>query len=217
MKNFYRLAAFGLALCGIAASVMAQEAVVPPVVLSNIAEGTGTITNGNSTWAGFSELVLIPGSGLLPVKATTNFLYLGFVGGSTVDIGHMVLYKTARNSTTVLTIKPVKLGAVLNPSINLTSPTVCPIQPVSVTNPCIVKLDVVTGALSTLNDYYFAIYFANDSNNAGGVFGAGQSPNQGGLSGYSIAGDQTRIKKLGALPPGFSGAAPYFLMWVANQ
>ncbi len=93
----------------------------------------------------------------------------------------------------------------------------CPIQPVSFSNPCIIKLDVVKGALSPLNDYYFTIYSSNDSNNAGGVFGVGQSPNQGGLSGYFILGDETRVRKLGALPPGYSGAAPYFLMYVANQ
>ena len=216
MKNFFRLATLAVVLGLVAASAVAQDSIAPPVVLSNISEGTGTISNGVTSWAGVSELVLIPGPGLLPVKSANNFLYLGFYGGSTVDIGHMVLYKTARNSNVVLTIKPVKLGAVLNPSINLTSTSVCPVQPVSLTNPCIVKLDVVKGALSPLNDYYLAMYFTNDSNNTGGVFGA-VSPNPGGLSGYSVAGDQTRIKKLGALPPGLTGAAPYFLMWVANQ
>lgn len=217
MKTFCRLAMLTLVLSVIAATALAQDSVPPPVVLSNIVEGMGTITNGGSNWAGFSELVLIPGSDTLNVKGATNFFYLGFVGGSTVDIGHMVLYKTARNSTTVLTVKPVKLGAVLAPSIVLTSPSVCPTQPVSLTNPCFVKLDVVKGALSPLFDYYLAMYFSNDSNNAGGVFGAGQSQAQGGLSGYFVLGDQTRIKKNGTLPPGYNGAAPFFVTAVANQ
>ena len=216
MKNTCKLATLALALCVIAASAVAQTT-APQTALSNIAEGTGTISNGTTAWAGSSELVLIPGTGLLPVKATTNFLSLGFYAGSTVDVGHMVLYKTARNRTTVLSAKVVTLGLVPNPSINLTSPSVCPIQPVSLSNPCIIKLDVVKGALSPLNDYYFAIYFSNDSNNAPGVSGVGVSPNQGGLSGYNLVGDQTRIKKNGSLPAGLSGAAPYFLMSVQNQ
>ena len=216
MKTFYKLSTLALALCFIAASAAAQTA-APQVVLSNIAEGIGTVSNGGTSWAGFSELVLIPGTGLLPVKATTNFLSIGFYGGSTVDIGSMVLYKTARSGTAVLSAKKVLLGGKANPSIDLTNPANCPIQPVSLSTPCIIKLDVVKGALSPLNDYYFTIYFSNDSNNAAGVSGVGLSPNQGGLSGYNLVGDQTRIKKNGSLPPGYTGAAPYFLTSVTNQ
>ena len=128
----------------------------------------------------------------------------------------MVLYKTARNGNTVVSSKKVTLGGVANPSLNLTSPSVCPVQPVSVANPCIVKLDPVKGALSTLNDYYFTMFFTNDSNNAS-VLAVGNMSAQGSLSGYFVLGDETRIKNKGSLPPGYVGAAPYFLMWVANE
>ena len=213
MKTFCRLATLARAVCVVATTAVAQA---PVTVLSNIVDGIGPVAGGATNWAGISELVLIPGPGLLGVKTTTNYLYIGFYGGSTVDITNMVLYKTARNGTTILSSKKVTLGGIANPSINLTSPSVCPVQPVSVANPCIIKLDVVKGALSSLNDYYFTIFFTNDSNNSS-VLGVGTSTAQGGLSGYAVSGDQTRIKPKGSVSPGYGGGAPYFLMYVANQ
>jgi hypothetical protein len=213
MNNFYRLATFALAVCVIATTAVAQA---PATVLSNIVEGIGPVAGGGANWGGYSALTLIPGSALLGVKGSTNYLYIGFYGGSTVDIGNMVLYKTTRSGNTVVSTKKVTLGGVANPSLNLTSTSVCPVQPVSLANPCIVKLDVVKGALSTLNDYYFTIFFTNDSDNTT-VSGIQQSTAQGGLSGYYVLGDETRIKAKGSLPPGYSGAAPYFLMYVANE
>jgi len=213
MKNFCRLATLALALCVIATNAVAQA---PATVLSNLVEGVGPMAGGTTSWAGLSELDLIPGSSLLGVKSTSAFLYIGFYGGNTVDIGNMVLYKTARNGTTVLSGKKVTLGGVSNPGINLTSTSVCPVQPVSIANPCIIKLDAVKGALSSLNDYYFTIFFTNDGNNAS-VLGIGNMSAQGSLSGYTVVGDETRIKTKGALPQGYVGGAPYFLMYVANQ
>lgn len=213
MKNFCRLATLALALCVIATTAVAQA---PGTALSNILAGVGPMAGGNTNWANYSELVLIPGSALLGVKAASNVLYIGFYGGSTVDIGNMVLYKTTRSSTTVVSTKKVTLGGKTDPSINLTSTSVCPVQPVSITNPCIIKLDPIKGALSSLDDYYFTMYFTNDGNN-GTVETIGNMYTQGALSGYQVIGDQTRIKKKGALPPGYNGGAPYFLMYVANE
>jgi hypothetical protein len=213
MKNFCRLATLALALCVIATTAVAQA---PATALSNLVEGVGPMAGGNTNWANYSELVLIPGPALLGVKSSSTALYIGFYGGSTVDIGNMVLYGTSRNGTTILSTKKVTLGGIANPSINLTSTSVCPVQPVSITNPCIIKLDPVKGALSSLDDYYFAMYFTNDANNQT-VLSIGNMYSQGSLSGYNVVGDETRIKKKGSLPPGYNGGAPYFLMYVANE
>jgi hypothetical protein len=215
MKNFCRIAMLALVVSLLATSALAQDQ-APPAALTNLIEGVGSITTSSSSWSDYTALTLIPGSGLFGVKATTNSLYLGFVGGSTVDVGNMVLYKTAPSSSTVLSAKKVTLGGVANPTINLTSTSVCPNQPVSVTNPCIIKLDPIKGALSTLNDYYFAIYFVNDSNN-GSISGARTSSAQGSLSGWYVSGDQTKIKAKKILPSGSNGGNPYFLLYVENQ
>lgn len=213
MKDFRKLTILVLALCVIATTAVAQA---PGTVLSNLVAGVGPMAGGNTNWAGISELTLIPGSAMFPVKSTSTVLYIGFYGGSTVDIGNMVLYKTSRSSTTVVSAKKVTLGGVANPSINLTSTSVCPVQPVSITNPCIIKLDPIKGALSIVNDYYFTMFFTNDSNNTN-VLTIGNMYTQGALSGYTVVGDETRIKKNGALPPGYVSGAPYFVMYVANE
>lgn len=213
MKNLCRLATLALAVCVMATTAVAQA---PGTVLSNLVDGAGTIAGGYTNWAGVSELALISGTSLLGVKSTQAVLYIGFFGGSTVDIGNMVLYKAARNGNTVISAKKVTLGGVANPSLNLTSPSVCPVQPLSVANPCIIRLDPVKGALSTLNDYYFTIFLTNDSNNSS-VLSVGNSSAQGSLSGYFILGDETRIKAKGSLPSGYVGGPPYFLMYVANE
>lgn len=213
MKNFCRLATLVLALCVIATTAMAQA---PATTLSNLVAGVGPMAGGNTNWSGLSVLTLIPGSAMLPVKSTSTVLYIGFYGGSTVDIGNMVLYKTNRSGSTVLSSKKVTLGGVANPSINLASTSVCPAQPVSITNPCIIKLDPIKGALSFLNDYYFTMFFTSDTNNTN-VLTIGNMYTQGALSGYLVSGDQTRIKAKGALPPGYVANAPYFLMYVANE
>jgi len=213
MKTFCRLATLALILSVIATTALAQA---PATVLSNLVEGEGPFSGAGGNWAGYSELTLIPGSALLGVKSSTTVIYIGFYGGSTVDIGSMVLYKTSRNGATVLGTKKVTRGGVANPSLNLSSPSVCPVQPVSISNPCIIKLDAVKGALSPLNDYYFTLYFTNDSNNSS-VLGIGNSSAQGSLSGYFVQGDQTKTKKNGSLPPGYGAGPPTFVMYVANE
>ncbi|MBI3478605.1 MAG: hypothetical protein HY010_22995 [Acidobacteria bacterium] len=214
MKTFCKFTASVL-LMFLMATYSVGQTDAPQAALANISEGVGTINGGSNNWAGFSELVLIPGSSFLGIKAATNVFTLVFTGGSTVDIGNMVLYKTARSGGANLGTKKLTLGLVSNPSINLTSPSVCPNQPVSTTNPCYIKLDALKGALSPLNDYYFVVFFLNDTNNQTVV--GGRSPLQGALSGFFMSGDETRIKKNGAIPNGNSDAAPIFLAYVTNQ
>ena len=150
-------------------------------------------------------------------SSATTALYLGFTGGSEADIGNLVLYQTNRNAIAVRRVNKVTLGGVANPSINLTSTSVCPTQPVSVANPCIVRLDTLNLALSPNQDYYLAIYFTLDTNNET-ISGLGQSISEGGLSGFALYGDYTRIEAGGAVPEfGNTDQAPFFLAYVTNQ
>jgi hypothetical protein len=226
MKTFNKFVMFALTMSLLAACALAQDEqaapagtpeVVPPVAaLANIVEGQGTIVSqSNPAWDGMSEMVLIPGAALMG-SATSTGLYLGFSGGSTVDIDNMVLYTTPRGGSTITATKKLTLNKVADPSITLTSKTVCPTQPVSATNPCFIKLDVVKGALSPLNDYYFVVYFTLDTNNEA-ITGVGSTNEQGSLTGWYLFGDQTRIGKGGALPVGNAGAGPFFLSFVVNQ
>lgn len=214
MKAFCKLAAFALMMAAMTTGIQAQEQ-SQATVLSNMTEGIGTVTGGNLNWAGYSELVLIPGASLFGTKGST-YLYLGFTSGSTVDVGNMVLYKTARSGSTIISATKITLGGITGPSINLTSTSVCPVQPVSVTNPCFVKLDPIKAALASTDDYYFVIFFTNDSNNQS-VGAAGPSNSQGSLSGWDIVGDETRIKAKGTLPSGNNDSSPYFLMYLQND
>ena len=227
MKTFNRFVMFALTMSLLAACAFAQDAevapqapeeVVPPVAaLANIVEGQGTIvSSSNPAWDGMSALVLIPGASLMGAASASTGLYLGFTGGSTVDIGNMVLYTTPRNGSSISATKKLTLNKVSDPSIALSSKTVCPTQPVSATSPCFIKLDVVKGALSPLNDYYFVVYFTLDTNNQA-ITGVGTTSEQGALSGWYLYGDQTRIGKGGALPVGNAGAGPFFLSFVVNQ
>jgi hypothetical protein len=209
MNIFYKLAASALMTMGLAGTAMAQAV--------NLTEGQGTPTSiANPAWDGYSEVILIPGASLMGARSATTALYLGFTGGSEVDIGNMVLYQTARNATAVLRVNQVTLGATHSPHINLTSTSVCPVQPVSVTHPCIVRLDTLNLVLSPTDDYYLAIYFALDVNNESIVGVGSNSP--GALSGFYLYGDQTEIKAGGAIPANENtGQAPFFLAYIENQ
>jgi hypothetical protein len=217
MKTFYKLATLTLMMTLLAVSAFAQEP-VPTTALANLTEGQGAVaSSGNQAWDGLSEFVLIPGASLMGASSTTTALYIGFTGGSEADIGNMVLYETPRNGSTVLKVTKVTLGGSASPSIDLASTSVCPIQPVSATNPCIVRLDTVKLALSPLDDYYFTVYFTLDTNNEK-ISGLGQSISPGALSGWSLYGDQTRVGVKGALPTNEnSDQAPFFLTYITNQ
>jgi hypothetical protein len=212
MNIFYKLAMSTLMLTGLAGTAVAQG------TLGNLTEGQGTIaSSSNPQWDGYSEVILIPGAALLGASSPTTVFYLGFTGGSEADIGNMVLYQTNRSGTAVRRVNRVYLGGTQSPSINLTNTSVCPVQPVSATNPCIVRLDTLNLALSPTQDYYLAIYFTLDTNNEA-ISGLGLSFLPGGLSGFDLYGDYTRIEAGGAVPEfGNSDQSPFFLAYITNS
>jgi len=144
MKNSCKIAALALALCGIAASAMAQGSGAQ-VVLSNIVEEQETIAAGQRKLGRLVGVSRFQAPVLLPVRPQPNFLYLGFFGGATVEYWPHGSVQDGTQRHHVLSGQAVTLGLVGNPSINLTSPSVCPIQPVSLSNPCIIKLTWLRG------------------------------------------------------------------------
>jgi len=222
MKTFCKLATFVLlvAVTGTCAWAQASDEgstkVPETTVLANLTEGQGAFPGNSTDWEGWSELTLIPGGAIFAQAGKTTVLRLGFSAGSTVNIANMVLYTTARSGSTVTATKKVTLGGKANPTIDLASTTVCPTQPVSVANPCFVKLDAIKEALSPLSDYYFVEYFTSDSNNVS-MRGAGPSTLPGSLTAWQIDGDDTRIPVGGTIPVGYTGQPPVFLMYVTNE
>jgi hypothetical protein len=206
-----------LAMAAIVAYSAAQSG--QATVLSNMTEGQGYLPGNSSQWDGWSEIDLIPGGALFDVSTKTIVLTLGFSGGSTANIENMVLYTTARATNVVTNITKVTLDKKANPIIDLASSTTCPVQPVSTTNPCFVKLDPTKVTLSTLDDYYFVVYFTSDSSNETmrGAGSGASSVAQGALSGWQIDGDDSRIPLQGFIPEGYNGSAPVFLSYVTNE
>jgi hypothetical protein len=193
--------------------LIAQSFAATP--LSNLVVGVGPISEA-SNWSGFSALNLIPGSSILPVTSTTVVLYVGFTGGTQADIGNMVLYKTTgRGLTKISSVTPVKLGGVSNPSIVLTDTNVCPVQPVSLTNPCIVRLDPITLTLSVTSDYWFVMFLTADSNNSSLFAPTNEFPSPS-LTGFFEGVDDTRLTPGQSVPNSNSGQS-YFLIAVMNN
>src|ERR1039457_194733 len=134
MKTVYKFAVLTLTMFAVTVCGFAQDGPQVKAPL-NLERGvTGPVT-GNTSWAGYSALNVIPGAGLIPITSKTTAFYLGFTAGSTADISKMVLYTTARGSTTISAVTPVTYGGVSNPSINLASKTVCAVQPLSTGSP----------------------------------------------------------------------------------
>ena len=216
MKTVYRFATLTLMGLAVFAGVFSQQAAAAAKAENLVRGVVGPVTN-NTSWSGFSTLNLIPGAALIPVTSTTSVFYLGFTAGTTVDISNMVLYTTARGSSTITAVTPVKLGGITNPSINLASVTVCPVQEISDFNPCIVRLDPTKISLSALSDYYLVVYFtANDSNNSS-VGATVPTFQQSSLMGWFISSDETELKVGASIPSGNSGHQPYFLMYVMTN
>lgn len=219
MKTVRKIATLTLMAFVITAYGFSQKPVkqLPDTATQNLVRGVLAPFLGNNQWAGYSLLNEIPGSALYPVTSSTAVFYWGFSNGTTADISNMVLYATAHGSLTITAVTPVTLGGISNPSINLSSPSVCPVQPLSATNPCIVKFDPVSIALSPASDYYLTVYFANDTNNQT-IGGVQPSLVNGGLSSTFIGGtDSTHLTVGQSLPSGTNGRPPYFLMYVMNN
>lgn len=184
----------------------------------NLVRGVGGPVGSNTSWSGYSNMGLIPGGGLLPITSSTTAFYYGFTAGSQVDITNMVLYTTARGSSTITAVTPVKYGGVSNPSIVLSNTSVCPVQPLSAGSPCFVRFDPLTLTLSALNDYYLVVYFTPSDSNNGSVGATQPQYLRSSLQGWYIGGvDETRLTVGQSIPSGNNGSQPYFLMFVMTD
>jgi hypothetical protein len=180
----------------------------------NLLPGVGAVSSTGS-WAGYSALNLIPGSALYAISSAQTVLRIGFTGGSQADVSNMVLYTTGRGSTKITAVTPVKLKGSSAPAIKLTSAATCPNQPVSTSNPCIVRLDPVAVSLSPLSDYYLVIYYkSGDTNNASLDVASGASASS--LSGTYQAADDTRLTVGQSIPTAVT-SVPYGLMAVTTN
>ncbi len=154
---------FAIAVAFLASTVVAQQ---PPATAPiNLVAGVGGPVSSSNQWSNYSALNLIAGAFIFPAVASvkTTVLYIGFTAGTEADLGNMVLYTTKRGNSKITAVTSVKLKGVSNPIISLTNKKVCPTQPVSVTNPCVVRLDPMTLTLSTLSDYYFVMYLSTSN------------------------------------------------------
>src|SRR5580698_8523911 len=191
MNTVYRFTTLTLIMLALAGGFSQKAAAAAKA--ENLVRGVVGPVASNSSWSGFSAISLIPGAALIPVTSTQTVFYLGFTAGATADISNMVLYTTARGSSTITAVTPVTLGGVSNPSINLASSTVCPIIEISNFNPCIVRLDPTKITLSALSDYYLVVYFtANDTNNQSIGLTTPSFP-QSSLRGTYFNGDDSRL------------------------
>lgn len=159
MKTISLSMSFMVILAALSLVAGAQQS---PAVPRNLLPGIGPLLlpGGSSNWTGISLVENLPGTSLYPITSDKTVLYIGFSAGTTVEIGNMVLYTTARENATITAVTPVKLGGASNPSITLTDTKICPNQPLSGTDPCIIRLDPINLSLSPQNDYYFTVYFA---------------------------------------------------------
>ena len=116
----------------------------------------------------------------------------------------------------ITAVTPVKLKSVSNPIISLTNKKVCPTQPLSTSNPCVIRLDPITLTPSTLSDYYFVMYLASNTNNETVGAANSQYPITS-LTGWFESGDQTQLKVGNPIPSGYTGSHPYFLLYVMSN
>jgi len=219
MKTICKIATLTLMTLAVTVFGFSQKPAkqTPATTTQNLVLGVLAPFSSNSEWAGYSLWNQIPGSAVYPVTSSSAVFYFGFAAGTTADISNMVLYTTAHGSLTITAVKPVTLGGISNPSINLSSTSVCPIQPLSTTNPCIVKFDPVSITLSPASDYYLTVYFTNDTNNQsiGAIQPAGLPVSLS--SSFVGSSDETHLTVGQALPNGTNGRPSYFLMYVMNN
>jgi hypothetical protein len=215
MKTVSKFAAFTLLLLTVGyCSAAEKPATTHPVNLVRGAVGPFT---PNSDWANYSMVTLIPGASLIPLTSTQTVLYLGFAGGSQADITNMVLYTTARGSLTITAVTPITLSGSSSPSIVLSNTSVCPNQPLSVTSVCVVRLDPNSIVLSATNDYYFVVYFTNDSNNGQIVAAQNQFPLSALRGWYAGNQNYTNFTVGESVPNNSFDITGWFLMYVMND
>ena len=207
---------FALGFASLTNTAVAQQQ--PAAAPINLVAGVGGPVSSSNQWENYSALNLIAGAFIFPAVAQvkTTVLYIGFTGGTEADIGNMVVYSTKRGGNKITKAIPVKLKGVSNPIISLTSKKTCPTQPISVSNPCVIRLDPITLTPSTLSDYYFVMYFSTSSNNSTVGAANSQYPITS-LTGWYLSGDQTQLTTGSTIPSGYSGSHPYFLLYVMNN
>jgi len=207
---------FAVAFACFANTSIAQQG--PGGAPINLVAGVGGPVSTSSQWENYSALNLIAGAFIFPAVAgvKTTVLYIGFTAGTEADIGNMVLYATKRGNYKISAVTPVKLGGVSNPIISLTNKKVCPSQPISVSNPCVIRLDPIRLTPTTLSDYYFVMYLGSNSNNQSVGAANAQYPITS-LTGWYLSGDQTQLKVGNSIPSGYNGTHPYFLLYVMNN
>jgi hypothetical protein len=196
-------------------AVAQQRPATAPI---NLVAGVGGPVSSSNQWEDYSALNLIAGAFIFPAVAQvkTTVLYIGFTGGTEADLGNMVLYTTKRGNSKITAVTPVKLKGMSNPIISLTNKKVCPSQPISVSNPCVIRLDPIKLTPSTLSDYYFVMYFANNTNNESVGAANAQYPITS-LTGWFVRGDETQLGVGASIPSGYSGSHPYFLLYVMSN
>jgi hypothetical protein len=207
MKNLFRYGTSSL----LALLLIAQS---PFTFAGNLVAGVGPV-NSIGNWSNYSAVNVIPGATLLPSTAKTTVLYIAFTAGTTADISNMVLYTTAARQGKIASVTPVKLAGDSSPTIDLTNKKTCKTQPVSATNPCLVKLDPITLTLSPGNDYYFVMYFASNSNNSS-LGGGSPTFSTSSLTGFYVSADETQLK-VGNQLPAIEFTASYFLVAVQTS
>jgi hypothetical protein len=216
MKTIFKFATLTLMMFAVSVCGFSQKAGAAAKA-ENLERGVIGPVGSNTSWGGFSSVNLVPGAGLIPVTSTTTVFYLGFTGGAQADISNMVLYTTPRGSLTISAVTPIKFGGVSNPSIDLASPTVCPVVEISNFNPCIVRLDPTKITLSALSDYYLVVYFTASDTNNNSISATVPSFGQSSLRGTYISGDETGLSVGGAIPSSLSFNVPQFLMYVMTD
>jgi hypothetical protein len=220
MKILSKLTTSTLLMSAIAFACLPNTAVaqLPAATPINLVAGVGGPVSSSNQWDNYSALNLIAGAFIFPAtqNVTTTVLYIGFTAGTEADIGNMVLYTTKRGNTKITAVTPVKLKGISNPIISLTNKKVCPIQPVSTANPCVIRLDPIKLTPSALSDYYYVQYLPSTANN--GSLGAANAlfPITS-LTGWYLGGDQTQLKVGNSVPSGNNGTHPYFLLYVMSN
>jgi hypothetical protein len=221
MKTVCKFATLALVVCLVSAHGFSQSnsnkvSGKPATTTQNLIRGVIGPAGNNSSWSNYSVFGLIPGSGLFPITSSTTVFYFGFTGGTEADIGNMVVYTTARGSLTITATTPVTLGGVSNPSIALSNTSVCPVAPSS-TAPCIVRFDPTTLTLTPSSDYYFVVYYTNDTNNSGISGTQPGNNNQTSLAGAYFGGTDYTHLTVGESLPGTANRSPSFLMYVMTN
>lgn len=216
MKTLNKFVVLTLAMFACTVYGMSQDGpkVVKPL---NLERGVVGPVSSSASWSGFSTLSVIPGAGLIPVAGNTTVFYLGFTGGQTADVSNMVLYTTPRGGTKISAVTPVTFGGVSNPSIHVSTPAVCPVQPLSAASPCLVRLDPVALQLSALSDYYLVVFFTGNDNNNNSIVGTVGANTMSSLTGWYMGSDQTHLTVGQSIPAGLTAHSPYFLMYVMTN